>query len=159
MDSNAKTKSGFLSGDYVDFGKWDQCMETVYQDSSDPSFHFTGKYCLSKWHLPSPESSEEWQELQREFNDTWPLHSLLVNLEVSKFLAITNGICFPSTCSGREINQIMQFYLDQEEIPLRVEFEKHCDVPDDFTKPYSSYPWWKQLFGYVHYVIFESFNA
>lgn len=148
MDATAKTKSGFLSGDYVDFGKWDQCMESVYQDQEN-NVKFTGKYCLSKWFLPLPETKEEFEKIRKEYAGTWMLELYEILQDAVKFLPITNGICFPSLCSGQEINQMIQFYLDQEEIPLRVVFEDHCDVPEDFNKSYTSYPWWKQMCGYI----------
>ena len=156
MDSWGKMKSGFLSGEYVDFGKWDQCIDAKYDSSksedekerSADGIAFKGKYCLYQIHWPYPKNKLEQVEMLREFNDTW-ISNLIKDAESVKFLPITNSICFPSVCSRDEINTAIQHYIDEENIPITIRFHEHCDVVDDYEKPYSDYPVWKRACGYT----------
>lgn len=49
MDSIAKMRPGFLSGEYGDFGKWDECIEVNYDENN---LRFKGEYCMYELHWP-----------------------------------------------------------------------------------------------------------
>ena len=156
MDSWGKMKSGFLSGEYVDFGKWDQCIDAKYNSiTSDDAkekdgepIAFKGKYCLYQIHWPYPKNKEEKELMMLEFNDTW-IANLIKDYESVKFLPITNSLCFPSACTREEMNDAIQFFIDKEDIPITIHFHDHCDTYDDYDIPYSEYPLWKQACGYT----------
>lgn len=110
MDSMAKIKSGFLSGEYADFGKWDQCIETVYDDHvfNEKGLKFGGKFCLYGMHWPQPESDEELAEVTMAFNNTW-LDDYAKMHRIFRVVPMTNALCFPSVCSKEEIQTAVQF--------------------------------------------------
>lgn len=105
MDSMAKMKPGFLSGEFADFGKWDQCIETNYHEKG---VDFDGKFCLYEMHWPQPETDEEVKEIATAFNGSW-LEDYEKMHRVFRVAPITNAICFPSVCDKEEIQTAVQF--------------------------------------------------
>lgn len=107
LDASGKMKSGFVAGEYGDFGNYDQCLDISYSDSD---IHFVGQHCMYKMHLPLPLRHHNPKRVElggTEMNGTW-LEKLA---KVYKFLYATspvNGLCMPSTCSKHEIEPFIR---------------------------------------------------
>lgn len=110
----AKIKPGFLSGEYGDFGKWDQCLDVDY---NEVDLKFKGKYCLYGMHWPQPDTDQELYELAQAFNGTW-LEEFVQMHKTFRIVPITNALCFPSVCSQQEIQVAIQHCKLQHHLQL-----------------------------------------
>ncbi|KAI1304131.1 hypothetical protein HDE_01982 [Halotydeus destructor] len=140
MDSMAKMRPGFLSGEYGDFGKWDECIEVNYDDNQ---LKFGGQYCLYQMHFPQPVDKAEAVKLLDHFNGTW-MEDIVRHNELFRVVPVTNSLCFPSVCSRTEIQSAIQYYLDQAEVPVEFKFHETCETIERYSLPFSSLPSWKQ---------------
>jgi hypothetical protein len=111
---------GFAEGIQSSFGDYDQCLEIKSPNFKD-SKQFEGQYCLLKLILPFPtqESYKEGEPVHQEFE----LRSQsLRNFKLEKYISVKNfietinrwngtfyrfGICMPSVCSGREVENMV----------------------------------------------------
>lgn len=105
MDSMAKMRPGFMSGEYTDYGKYDQCLDVAYNKKGTK---FVGKYCLYAMNWPLPENDDEIEELKAALNETW-MEGFSNDIALFRMVPITNSLCFPSVCSKDEIQTAVQF--------------------------------------------------
>lgn len=154
IDSWGHLNSGFLSGEHVNFGKYDQCIGIEYNLSGN-SFKntnndniLTGKYCLYEVSFPLLKNETTRTKLKADYNDSCIIN-LLNDYDMFEYFPLTNSLCFPSSCSGIEMNVAMQNLLDSKQIPMQVKVHDKCVTAQDFVEPYSSYPIWKQVCGYI----------
>lgn len=106
FDSFGKMRPGFLTGEYTDFGKWDQCLNV--DDRLGDQKLFQGKFCVYelKWPLPKTKSHEE--SLRRTYSREW-IHTLIKDSDSFRFQAVSNSICVPSVCGRHELQNAIQF--------------------------------------------------
>lgn len=120
LDSWSKVSPGFLSGQYVDFGHWEQCIETTMQSNT---LHATGQYCL--YHLSWPLLNSIREDLQafNRHNDTWIKH-LIADSDAFRFAKVAGATCLPSTCSRDEIQSIV--HKCKFSLTLSLSLSLHC---------------------------------
>lgn len=94
-------RPGLLSGEYTDFGKWDQCLAVDHQLQD---FTFRGKYCVYELHWQLPASKELQKALISNFTGAW-IQNLIVDADAFKFQQISNSICIPFDCTPEEIEE------------------------------------------------------
>jgi hypothetical protein len=112
--------NGILEGVYSDFGNYDECLDTSSPESSEESL-IEGQYCILKAILPFPKvntygkavfDNEIIKSVKNFLKDMEILVSIGKMTTVLNFLNGTLyrlGLCIPSTCSAKEVeNSINQ---------------------------------------------------
>jgi hypothetical protein len=99
-------KPGFLSGEYTDFGKWDQCVNI--NDKIGDRKMFQGMFCVYelRWDLPKTKNEEE--KLRRIYSRQW-INGLIKDSDSFRFQAVSNSFCVPSVCEKHELRDAIQF--------------------------------------------------
>ena len=99
-------RPGFLSGEYTDFGKWDECV-SINNVIGDKSL-FQGKFCVYELNWPLPKTREEESRLRSNFSNHW-VQTLIKDSDSFRFQPVSNSLCLPSVCSKQEIQSAIQF--------------------------------------------------
>ena len=103
LDSWSRAPPGFLSGQYVDFGHWEQCLHTTMQS---PPPKATGQYCLYHLTWPLHASIREDLHAVSQHNETW-IKYVIADSDAFRFTKVAGATCLPSTCSRDEIQSIV----------------------------------------------------
>lgn len=105
LDSWSKSRPGLLSGEYADFGHWDQCLKTVLHEPFITE-QVTGKYCLYHLSWPLHDSYEEDKASVSRHNSSWIRH-LIDDSNAFRFAKVAAATCIPSTCTRQELQSIV----------------------------------------------------
>jgi hypothetical protein len=117
--------NGILEGVFSDFGNYDECLDTSSPESSEESL-IEGQYCILKVILPFPKVNSYGKavfdnEIVKSVKNF--LKDLEMLVAIGKMTTVLNyfngiiyrlGLCIPSTCSAKEvensINQSENFF-------------------------------------------------
>lgn len=118
LDSSGRVRSGFVAGEYGDFGAFDACLAI---DVPSPR-RFHGRHCLYKLHLPLPPRDQNARAVQ--LRGTRLAGSWLERLaRVYKFLYAqthVNGLCYPSTCTNADLEPVIQHCKSRGRLRTRI---------------------------------------
>lgn len=116
FDASAKIRPGFLSGDFVDFGHYGQCMSV------------SGHHCIVRARWPIPSDFDEVMKINLTATDLGGNSFLEYHAEMYKLWYHEHqslGICLPSSCSSLEITGVLRSYAKLSRLPI--EFEANCE--------------------------------
>jgi hypothetical protein len=108
--------NGILEGVNSDFGNYDECLDTSSPESSEESL-IEGQYCILKAILPFPKVNSYAKEVfDYEIVKSVLLKNLEKHIAIEKMITGLNflngtlyrlGLCIPSTCSAKEVENSM----------------------------------------------------
>lgn len=112
-DSNGHLPSGLLSSSFFSPGAYDECL-SIKGENND--YQVNGQYCLLEIRSPWPMREVHFtNESQVKFFE--PIVNRLTSMDIYTALA-TNGLCLPSTCSEKELADIVPKMFEMK--PMRV---------------------------------------
>ena len=105
LDSTSLGDAGFINR-FVDFGDYDLCLSV-----SAPDDLFYGRHCLARldFALPPPALKDSITRVDisgTPMQGSW-LEQCARNYKYLYFEKITTGICFPSSCQPKEMEQLL----------------------------------------------------
>ncbi|KAG5681173.1 hypothetical protein PVAND_010631 [Polypedilum vanderplanki] len=109
VDTWAKVQAGFLSGNSVNFGDFDSCVEFKHNE-------IQGQFC---WIILSPLQNSTFENNFHDIN----FKSLANFLHLNDIKSIKNGFCLPASCSAEDVIKFLneQFLLANNLIAQNVE--------------------------------------
>lgn len=129
LDTNHLWRFGLPSVHGADFGHYDQCLAI-----RGPRSQFTGKYCLFKLDLSQLLTAMNYTT-KVELNATWTgkwFDEIANNYFLLYYVAMTSSVCFPSTCSGQEVEHLINKQLIEMRFPANISMNQLCDTISDF---------------------------
>lgn len=151
-DANGQISVGLLSGNVNMYGDFMECLSV-----EDVNLHFRGKHCFAELQPFVDKSAtylnflrrlaQSYDLMQSNFDDVSTFHaendlSIIVKLFIQpahvfgRFQSISHGFCVPSTCSHKDVEVAVKYYLDEftKNTGLRFDIrvdEKMCQVRED----------------------------
>ncbi|RWS31087.1 Nose resistant to fluoxetine protein 6-like protein [Leptotrombidium deliense] len=116
IDATASPLShGLLSGTITNFGSFDQCLAVKSPTDEVTKQKIAGKYCVVKYALPLPPRPDKLTMQTQVFNfkgtewegtfiETFTKFAQVFYERFGRF-----GVCVPSTCTKRDIQQMLDF--------------------------------------------------
>ena len=112
MDSSARIPfSGLFLGTISDFGEYDECL--AIKETLPSGAHVRGQYCLIRVSLRLPPKPEKLSFFSPtlDLKGTPLSDTFWTNIEKNVNLfyiarGLRFGLCFPDTCSARDLNEI-----------------------------------------------------
>ena len=143
LDSWSKHPSGLMSGEHVDYGHWEQCVQSELREKTSST---PGQYCLLHLKWPLYDTRGQIDQAYARHNTSW-IKSLIADSEPFKFGVFAAAACIPATCSRDELQSVVNSLTLNS--PLSIEVAESCDTLKDFDVAYSSTPLYKQICGYT----------
>ncbi|CAG2180233.1 unnamed protein product, partial [Oppiella nova] len=127
-DSMQIIPNGLLDGTFTSFGLYEECLDI--ENEQFPGLKMKGRYCLAKRELPFmyPSLNNETAYRSTHLPDNNDMR-LLQAMNLLKKTYLRFGVCFPSTCSAKEINRALNRIMSPSGKQY-VEIESECKVKD-----------------------------
>ncbi|KAI1283735.1 Nose resistant to fluoxetine protein 6 [Halotydeus destructor] len=134
LDSNRAWPEGLAEAVGAHFGQYDQCLSIQTPNTVDRKSAFKGQYCLFEvvFPLPAHATKPKRLPLNETMSGTWFGSSWAENYSFLYYSSLTGAICFPSTCSGQEMEQLINSELSTLNISTSVKMWDTCDTQDDY---------------------------
>ncbi|XP_022242420.1 nose resistant to fluoxetine protein 6-like [Limulus polyphemus] len=135
LDASGKPSGGLLSGTLTSFGSYDECINVIVNEwnkvSNKTEVYFTGQYCTVDIRPPLPPKPHYYTvhhrlEMFENSSDSFKILADVSNrAHVFYFLSLRLGLCIPSTCSARDLEQFAQKLVEDYGFLVSV---AHCEI-------------------------------
>lgn len=134
LDSWPKVSPGFISGDQVDFGHYDQCMEIP-----------EAQYCMVKFPFPLFDYDSAPNRIDMTnttIRDGHWFESIVKTFKYMYHGPVTFPLCLPEACSKLELEHLVKRTIKKHRLPVAVEFEE-CQSQAQQEMQFHQYPTYK----------------
>ncbi|XP_061378671.1 nose resistant to fluoxetine protein 6-like [Danaus plexippus] len=144
LDATAKFPSGFLQGNGIQLGDFDQCLGVRARVQLDTGsvVRLQGKYCLAMIdvkaehpELEIPVHLAQGKNLFKSRIDD-PGHF------VPRFSTLSWGVCIPSACTSEDVEVVLRDAVKHYQYKTGISTRIRVDEHDCFTRKGSN--WWKE---------------
>lgn len=106
LDSTSRFQSGILTGNNIDLGNFDECLETSHSQNSI----LRTQYCLLKYITDFEHLNEElfeYYNLNMQFKE-----------KIIKNITLGFAICMPEECSKDDMSNALEYAFEQKNLTL-----------------------------------------
>ncbi|KAG5666698.1 hypothetical protein PVAND_014713 [Polypedilum vanderplanki] len=122
FDAWTKLQSGINSGNIVDFGHYDQCLDFYYEASvqNKDIQPIQGQYCVI-YYRATVNSSQNIEDEGFQWNDIGSIFR-------ESRLRLAAGVCLPTFCSVDKIQEFVNNYLSTADVVITGDYDQslHC---------------------------------
>ncbi|XP_023232400.1 nose resistant to fluoxetine protein 6-like [Centruroides sculpturatus] len=119
LDSSGRPPAGVLDGSFVDYGDYDECLNVVVKDERQNEEKFRGHYCRINIHplLPKKVPRLTHNTPVLDFSNFTKRDSVLRDIAKNGpmfyLLWFQYGLCVPSLCTEKDIQEVMNVALKE----------------------------------------------
>ncbi|CRK95084.1 CLUMA_CG008562, isoform A [Clunio marinus] len=129
FDSWGRSQAGLFSGNLLNFGHYEQCIQMKQDFDSDESGIFQGQHCLVFFKISDIVESFASNERDTILNHIFEIDILSRYMNVSKS-KVGTAICIPSFCSTKMVRRIADSILANGNLKTTTDYKQglYCNT-------------------------------